>query len=50
MHLSTFLNYKFRKVGVLFLLQVYENMMKIQLSLNFLYFQMDKKLICINAF
>jgi hypothetical protein len=31
MHLTTFLKYKYEKVGVMFLLQVYENIMKVQL-------------------
>jgi hypothetical protein len=30
--------------------QVYENMMKVQLELDFLYFQMNETLICINVF
>jgi len=31
-------------------LQVYESMMKVQLKLDILYFQMDKLLLCINVF
>jgi hypothetical protein len=30
--------------------QVYENMMKVPLRLDFLYFQMDEALICLNMF
>jgi hypothetical protein len=38
------------KIGVMFVLQMYESMVKVQLKLDFLYFQMDKALICINVF
>jgi hypothetical protein len=38
------------KVGVILMFQIYESMMKVQLYLDFWYFQMDKTLICINVF
>jgi hypothetical protein len=50
MHLSTFLKIQVQESMCSTFEQAYENMMKVQLELDFLYFQMNQTLICINVF
>jgi hypothetical protein len=50
MHLNTSLKIQVHESRCHTLAQIYEGMMKVQLYLDFFYFQMDRPLTCINVF